>query len=123
MSWFILTWFPEHGNDKVHPDDREFFGAGVQGHVVPLVSQEEAWQIISLAGCNVRVNPTLLRQCNEPDFKVGDAVETIPPRTKRLGKIFAVTWHFKNKQHLYHINCNGKKITTHYVSSELQARA
>ena len=120
MEWARITWFPENGIEKIHPNDREIFGNGIQGHIVSVAGIEDSYQIINLAGNTVRVNPSVLEKCEEPKFKIGDKVKTIKPRTEKTGFIAVITWHFKKEEAIYHLKNNGPIEKSRYYTSELE---
>lgn len=123
MNWALLTWFPEHGIEKIHPDDIAIFSNGIQGHVVKVVHEDNIWATVYLVSHVVRVSPSLLKPCSEPAFKIGDVIKTIPPRTERNGSILAITWHLKQNEPIFYIESDGKQIKARYFARELQSIA
>ena len=120
MKWARVTWFPEHGAEKVHADDIELFGDGIQGYVVAIISEEEKWVVIELNGERVRVDKSLVIECKEPQFKLGDFVKTKPPRTKKKGVVSNITWHFEKSEPLYFLTVSGQQLKSRYLTKEIE---
>jgi hypothetical protein len=119
MSWARLTWFREHGYDKVHPEDRALLEPGIQGRLVKLIGAEGPWQRVILGKVEVRVHRSLLTETPPPRFDYGARVRAIPPRTPVVGEIDFINWHFKREEPFYFLSINGKLDSSQYWSNEL----
>lgn len=120
MNWAKITWFPEHGVEKIHSDDIELFGSGVQGIVVPVLNEESDWIIVKLKNEHVRVDSTLLSDCPEPKYKLGDPVKTKSPRTIETGVVTSIVWHFSKNEPMYFLTINSKESDSRYYTNELE---
>ncbi len=119
MKRAILTWFPEHGIEKIHGDDIDILGSGVSGLVVPYRGIEEGWALVEIIHDIVRVAPSLLKETEEPKYKLGALVQTKPPRTKRKGIVSVIIWHFEKGMPIYKLTIDGKVYKSRYFDNEL----
>lgn len=119
MKWAILTWFPEHGVEKVHGDDIEILENGVSGLVVPSRGIEQGWETVEIIHDLVRVDQSLLKFIDEPKYKLGDLVETKPPRTIRKGIVNSINWHFEKGVPIYTLTIGGQVYKSRYYDNEL----
>ena len=117
-QWGYFTWFPEHGSHLVHPEDIGWFGdAGVQGAVGMVAPGPDSWLVFHLGKKTVRLASEIVHPCASPDFRHGQRVETLPPRTPFTGEITSIKWHFERHEPFYLV---GPKHSRYY-SHELRA--
>src|SRR5215813_13239843 len=108
MTWARLTWFREHGYDKVHPEDVSVLEPGVRGRLVRLLESEESWQRVAFGRAGVRVHRSLLEEVPPPRFDYGARVKAVPPRTPVVGEIRSIVWHFEREEPYYLLSVRGK---------------
>jgi hypothetical protein len=119
MRWARLTWFKEHGYDKVHPEDRVHLEPGIQGQLLKMCGAEDSWQRVKWGNTEVRVHHSLLEETPSPRFDYGARVKAIPPRTPVVGEIVSIRWHFKREEPFYFLSVNGKTKGSQYWTNEL----
>lgn len=119
MEWAIFTWLPEHCAEKIHGDDIDLLVNGVQGRVVQVFGKNENWVIINFHPDTIRVDESSLTEIPEPEFKLGDFVKTIPPRTERNGVVSLVSWHYTKNKPYYLLTTNGIESHSRYFEHEL----
>lgn len=55
---------------------------------------------------------------SKPKYQIGE--EVYIPRREENGKIIDMDWHFKNQDHMYFLEINGKKYSRRYYENELR---
>ena len=55
---------------------------------------------------------------SKPKYQIGE--EVYIPRREENGKIIDMDWHYKNQDHMYFLEINGKKYSRRYYENELR---
>src|SRR5688500_17355254 len=105
-KWGIYPWFPEHGIDLIHPDDRdqELLGATVR----EVINDDADYLFLQAGEKHLRAKPGFFMPVQAPKFVYGEQVRTRPPRTVRDCIVVGIAWHMKRQEPMYFLQHNGK---------------
>lgn len=88
------------------------------------LGREKEYLILPVKGQSFRVKPEALREYEPTHFVVGQKVKTVTG-TLRTGWIYEISWHFKNKRHIYLLEVEvgdnqRNKLTRYYGEEDLE---
>ena len=115
-SFGTCTWHPGHGLDLICLKDRDKFPL-LTPAVFQCIGVAQGWLKIQYGAHIYCVKPEVFKPIPTPKFFLGQDV--FVPTKREIGKISALTWHFKELHHIYSISFNGKASARRYVESEL----
>ena len=123
-KWAVLSYYVP--DNLMHPEDaKEYLEGGFKGEsLYKCTSEDGKWvALTNNKGKTFHVNPSRVLWVPEPEYDLGQEVETTNG-TYRVGKICIRDWHFKKKRFAYFIeilNNNNRKIVhkRRYWSSDL----
>jgi Family of unknown function (DUF6960) len=121
-AWGLYPWFPEHGFDLIHPDDREAVKASFPyGKVWHVIGGDGDYLLLAASTWQFRAKPALFESVSPPKFPYGARVRTRPPRTVRECVVVGIGWHNKRQESYYLLEENGKRLSRRYWAAELEA--
>jgi hypothetical protein len=115
----LFNWFPEHGADLVHPDDREAFACLPPAGRVFGVAQHAGWIMLSLGASHYRVRGHLLRPVPPPGHWIGDQVVFTSGGKTLMGAVREVHWHIRDEWPFYLLSADGKPLSKRYLDDDL----
>jgi hypothetical protein len=121
-AWGLFPWFAEHGLEEIHPDDRRLVSLISFGsRLFRLLYGDDEYVALEGAYGMLRVKPRLFQPIGSPQFGFGDAVQTTPPNTLRVGLIKEICWHHRHQREYYFIEVGGKSVSKRYWAEDLEA--
>ena len=122
MLWALIPWFPESGENLVHPSDlgriHDFKPYGVVFYVGERVG-EYIW--ISSGENSFRVSEDFIREVKpEVDwlYKIGEVVSI--KGTGTIGQIESIHWHFAKEKPIFHLKIDGKLKSKRYWPEDIE---
>ena len=113
--WGLYPWFPEHGEQMIHPNDVSIVIAlSPYIRVFELVDVDEDYLVLSYGDCTFRVRPNLFHEVEQPIKRIGDIVQVESKGEIVTGLIVEVQWHYKKNKPFYFITKNGKQVSKRY---------
>jgi hypothetical protein len=86
---------------------------------LPVLSQEGDAVVVEYKQKPLSVFRDRVKLVADPGYKVGDTVQTRPPRSPRAGVIEQIIWHFKDHEPKFYLSIEGKLWNSAYRQSEL----
>src|SRR5205085_1182469 len=113
-------WTRESGSELIHPDDLAVVLAHYPlGHVCEVVGREGEYLLMRYAEYQFRGKPDLFESLPPPAFRLGEAVATRTPRTRRSGLVRDIGWHFNCQEYIFTLIIDGKRFKSRYRAEEL----
>ncbi len=122
-SFALYNWFPEHGADLVHAEDRDDFARLMPAGRVFGVAREDDWFVLMLGDSRFRVRADLLQPVPAPRHWLGDRVNFVSGGQNRQGTVRSVHWHFRDNAPYYLLSIDGKPLSKRYLDDDLIAQA
>ena len=120
VEFALFNWFPEHGAELVHQDDRDAFTQLVPAGRVFGVTRHADWITLSRGASEYRVRGSdLLRQVTAPRYWIGDEVRFVSGGKTRAGTVREVLWHFRDESPFYLLSADGKGLSKRYSDGDL----
>lgn len=119
-----FPWWPEDGNDWVHPDDVAKARAMIpSGRVFRRDGEEGDYLLMHYGDTTLRVRRTLWQEVEPEGFEIGDWVEVLGRGMRnepRTGIIRDVLWDARSDQLYYLILENDVPINEQYTRDDLE---
>lgn len=118
MHAVILLYDPDSlpSRDSRFPDPEDDY---LYCRCFPVLSQDANGVVIEYKGKALSVFKDQVQLIDDPGYKVGDAVHTLPPRSPRAGVVDQVVWHFKDREPKFFLAIDGMLWNQPYARSEL----
>ncbi len=119
-----FPWWPEDGNDWVHPEDVAAARAMIpSGRVFRRDGTEGDYLLMHYGDTTLRVRRTLWQEVEPEGFEIGDWVEVLSRGMRnepRTGIIRDVLWDARSDRLYYLISENGVPINEQYLHDDLE---
>jgi len=124
VRYGYFPWWPEDGDDWVHPED-----VGVARRLIPSprvfrrIESANDWSVLEYGPWRVRVRPTLWEEIAWEGYCLGDWVEVLSQggqQTFRTGTIREMLWDTRRRGLVYQIEQAGTPIPNRYAASDLR---
>lgn len=126
-----FPWWPEDGDDWVHPDDvtkaRNMVpGARIwrrDGEQPQNASVDEKYVVLHYGADQLRVRPRLWQEIAPPEFAIGDWIEVrsrLMTNDPHTGRIREVLWDEVEGAVRYQISVGGKPLERMYAADDLK---
>lgn len=119
-----FPWWPEDGDDWIHPDDFEIAKREVPGQKIWRADDSDGeWMVLHYGEQTLRVRPNLWVEVESEGLEIGDWVEVLSQMMKneyRIGTICDMLWDEAHKAIRYRIECAGDRIPKLYARRELR---
>ncbi len=120
-GWGFYRWVPPLGPEYIHPEDRPIVEARWPvGHLCQVAGRDGEYLLIRYGGGEFRGKPELFEPTAAPRYGYGDVVQTLPPRTPRVGIVRVVIWHSKRGCPYFLLNGNSERRSSRYWAEELE---
>lgn len=117
-------WWPEDGNDWLHPEDVELARQMIpSSRVFRRDGEQGPFVIIHYGSSRLRVNRTLWQEVDSEGFEIGDWVEVLSRghrNTPRTGVIREIRWNSSERCLNYNITDVDKPIPNDYSAEDLR---
>ena len=117
-------WWPEDGNDWIHPYDVPIAMDNIPGNLVFRRSDlDQDYSLIAHGSLKIRVRPTLWYPIEFEGFNVGDFVEVCSHCGKNqplVASIIFMRWNKNSKRIEYSLEKSGRQIPQSFHASDLQ---
>lgn len=119
-----FPWWPEDGNDWVHPDDVAAARSIIpSGRVFRRDGTEGDYLLLHYGETRLRVRPALWQEVPFEDLEIGDWVEVLTRGLRnepRTGTIREILWDDRERRLQYQIQENDQPITQLYTRDDLR---
>lgn len=126
-----FPWWPEDGNDWVHPDDVAMARSFIPGPRIwcrdgeqPLNAEvDQKFVILHYGTDQLRVRPRLWQEIPPPEFALGDWIEVrsrLMTNDPHTGRIREVLWDEVEGAVRYQISVGGKPLERRYEADDLK---
>jgi len=116
-QWGLYPWFAEHGEDLVHPDDREAFAALMPyGKVFRCDGEVDGYLRLAYGERDFRVRPGLFQRVEPPTYGFG--AEVVVPK-HGAAVVREINWHHKESEPLYFVEAAGNRLKKRYFTRDL----
>lgn len=119
-----FPWWPEDGNDWVHPDDVAAARSIIpSGRVFRRDGTEGDYLLLHYGEMRLRVRPALWQEVPFEDLEIGDWVEVLTRGLRnepRTGTIREILWDDRERRLQYQIQENGQPIAQLYTRDDLR---
>lgn len=119
-----FPWWPENGNDWVHPEDVDLARSLIpSGRVFRRDGAAGDFLLMHYGDTTLRVRRTLWQEVESEGFELGDWVEVLSRGLRnepRTGTIRDVIWDDRAGVIRYYITANGVPINDAYTREDLE---
>lgn len=119
-----FPWWPENGNDWVHPEDVDLARSMIpSGRVFRRDGAAGDFLLMHYGDITLRVRRTLWQEVVPEGFELGDWVEVLSRGMRnepRTGIIRDVIWDDRDSVIRYYITANGVPINESYTRDDLE---
>jgi hypothetical protein len=113
----------EYWDEMIYKEDLELAkNSKFKSNIFELEGQWNEYKIIKQLNITLRVKNNCLKPINSDGLYFGDKVEVIPNEQNsfRIGIIFSLEYHYKEKKILYYLtDLNNKELKKRYFSEDL----
>lgn len=121
VKFAILLWTDNAGSKSVHPDDLQALQKNNPiGQVLQVVEPEGKYIKVRYGDRFMRVLKDCLKPIPHPSYCYNETVETLPPRTHKVGQIKKILWHHKLNECMYYLEVDDKLSKSRYSANELK---
>ena len=117
-------WWPEDGNDWVHPEDAELARTLIpSGRVFRRDGESGPFVVLHYGDIHLRVRRTLWEEVRSEGFEIGDVVEVRSrgmQNEPRTGTVAEMLWDEREGELRYQILDRGRLIETLFASDDLK---
>ena len=117
-------WWPEDGDDWLHPDDVKVARQMIPSQqVFRREGEEEPFVLLFYGDVKIRVLRTLWKEVDGEGFELGDMVEVLSRMQQnepRTGTIREMLWDERARGLRYQLLDNGQPIAKFYSSEDLR---
>jgi hypothetical protein len=118
-----FPWWPEDGDDWVHPEDVAAARAMIPGQrVFRRDGSEGEYVLMHYGPVTLRVRRSLWQEVEPPAFEIGDFVEVLSRgmlNEPRIGTVRELLWDERAEAVRYQISENGQPIEQLYAREDL----
>ncbi|NIL96822.1 MAG: hypothetical protein GTO53_05005 [Planctomycetales bacterium] len=123
-AYGVYPWWPENGDQWIHPEDVEIVVRLIPGtRVFRRDRRLPKFVLLSYGDQRFRIRPRLWEEVRPEGFDVGDQVEI----RSRLGKnlpglavICEMIWQRERRRIFYHLRQHGMRIPRCYTAADLR---
>jgi hypothetical protein len=113
--WGLYPWFPEHGEEYVHPEDVNAFRLLFPyGKAFAVLAEEDSYVVLQYGNARFRVKPDLLKPISAPANSFGEKVRVVSHGEDVTGTVSDIQWHFERAEPYYLLMINGKRSKKRY---------
>ena len=120
----LYPWWPEDGDDWLHPEDVELARAMIPSpRVFRRDGQQGPFVVLHYGDVRLRVKRTLWQEVPGEGYELGDWVEVLSRgqrNTPRTGVIREMTWEPRSRSLRYQIFENDQPIPKEYSAQDLR---
>jgi hypothetical protein len=124
LKYGYFPWWPEDGNDWLHPDDVSQARSIIpSGRVFRRNGTDGEYMLLHYGDITLRVRPTLWQEITHEGFELGDWVEVLSRgmlNEPRTGVIREMLWDERERSIRYQIWESEKPIEHLYSREDLQ---
>ncbi len=120
----FYPWWPEDGNDWIHPDDVEVARQMIPSQrVFRREGEARPFVLLFYGDVKLRVLRTLWREVDSEGFELGDMVEVLSRmrhNEPHTGTIREMLWDDRTRRLRYQLLVNGQPMAKFYTSEDLR---
>jgi hypothetical protein len=118
MHAVILLYDPDSipSRDSRFPDPEEDF---LYCRCLPVLSQSKGTVEVEYRGQPLSVFEDQVKLIDDPCYRIGQAVQPVPPRPAKAGTVGQIIWHFKDQEPKFFLVIDGRLEHRPYRHSEL----
>ncbi|MEM7454418.1 MAG: hypothetical protein AAF456_08675 [Planctomycetota bacterium] len=119
----VYLWWPQEGDDWIHPDDVETCKSMIPGNrVFRREEYDSVYSILLYADFYIRVKPTMWLEVESDLYEVNDQIEVRSQMGRydpRIGVITEMRWERIRQKIIYEVR-QGEQIIGYYDATQIQ---
>lgn len=117
-TWGVYQCFTGTNEQLVDAEYRkDFFELKPNGKVFHCIDMMKEKLVITYGDKTFIVDPKAYKVVKEPKYKIDDMVKIIDNGLD--AKIIEIDWHYKDENHIYYLEVQGKRESKRYNEDEL----